>query len=30
VMMDDGVKEIGAGERVIVQDVSMLLDARTK
>ncbi|HSJ71759.1 MAG TPA: heterodisulfide reductase-related iron-sulfur binding cluster [Acidimicrobiia bacterium] len=30
VMMDDGVKEIGEGERVIVQDVSMLLDARTR
>ena len=29
VMLDDGVKEIGADERVIVQDISMLLDSRT-
>lgn len=30
VMMDDGVKEIGADENVIVQDVSMLLDKRVR
>jgi Fe-S oxidoreductase/nitrate reductase gamma subunit len=29
VMMDDGVKEIGAEESVIVQDIAMLLDKRT-
>ena len=29
VMMDDGVKEIGADETVIVQDIAMLLDERT-
>jgi transcriptional regulator of NAD metabolism len=29
-MMDDGVKEIGADESVIVQDISMLLDSRVK
>ena len=28
VMMDDGVKEIGADESVLVQDISMLLDSR--
>jgi Fe-S oxidoreductase/nitrate reductase gamma subunit len=30
VMMDDGVKEIGADESVLVQDISMLLDSRTR
>jgi Fe-S oxidoreductase/nitrate reductase gamma subunit len=30
VMMDDGVKEIGADENVIVQDVAMLLDRQTR
>jgi Fe-S oxidoreductase/nitrate reductase gamma subunit len=30
VMMDDGVKEIGADESVIVQDISMLLDSRVR
>jgi len=29
VMMDDGVKELGADESVIVQDIAMLLDRRT-
>jgi len=29
VMMDDGIKEIGADESVIVQDIAMLLDKRT-
>jgi len=28
-MMDDGVKELGADESVIVQDIAMLLDRRT-
>jgi Fe-S oxidoreductase/nitrate reductase gamma subunit len=28
VMMDDGVKEIGADDQVIVKDISMLLDSR--
>jgi transcriptional regulator of NAD metabolism len=27
-MMDDGVKEIGADDQVIVKDISMLLDSR--
>ncbi len=30
VMMDDGVKEIGADEQVVVRDLAMLLDERTK
>ncbi len=30
VMIDDGVKEIGADDQVIVQDVSILLDQRTR
>jgi Fe-S oxidoreductase/nitrate reductase gamma subunit len=29
IMMDDGVKEIGAGEQVLVKDISMLLADRT-
>jgi Fe-S oxidoreductase len=29
VMMDDGVKEVGADEAVIVQDIAMLLDRQT-
>lgn len=29
VMLDDGVKEIGADEQVVVQDLAMLLDERT-
>jgi hypothetical protein len=29
VMMDDGVKDLGAGESVIVKDIAMLLDERT-
>ncbi len=29
VMLDDGVKEIGADESVLVQDIAMLLDKRT-
>jgi Fe-S oxidoreductase len=29
VMMDDGVKDLGAEESVIVQDIAMLLDERT-
>ena len=30
VMMDDGIKEIGADENVVVQDISMLLDGRVR
>ncbi len=30
VMLDDGVKEIGVDEQVIVQDIAMLLDSRTR
>jgi Fe-S oxidoreductase len=30
VMLDDGVKEIGADEQVVVQDIAMLLDSRTR
>ncbi|MDJ0790548.1 MAG: heterodisulfide reductase-related iron-sulfur binding cluster [Acidimicrobiia bacterium] len=30
VMLDDGVKEIGADESVLVQDISMLLDSRVR
>ena len=30
VMLDDGVKEIGVDEQVIVQDIAMLLDKRTR
>jgi Fe-S oxidoreductase len=30
IMMDDGVKEIGAGETVVVRDLAMLLDERTR
>jgi Fe-S oxidoreductase/nitrate reductase gamma subunit len=30
VMIDDGVKEIGADDEVLVQDISMLLDSRTR
>ncbi len=30
VMLDDGVKEIGADEQVVVQDIAMLLDDRTR
>ena len=30
VMMDDGVKEIGVDDRVVVQDISMLLDSRIR
>ncbi|MEN8238397.1 MAG: heterodisulfide reductase-related iron-sulfur binding cluster [Actinomycetota bacterium] len=30
VMLDDGVKEIGVDEQVVVQDVAMLLDERTR
>jgi Fe-S oxidoreductase/nitrate reductase gamma subunit len=30
VMLDDGVKEIGADEQVIVQDIAMLLDQQTR
>jgi Fe-S oxidoreductase/nitrate reductase gamma subunit len=30
VMLDDGVKEIGSDEQVIVQDIAMLLDSRTR
>jgi Fe-S oxidoreductase len=29
VMMDDGVKDLGANESVIVKDIAMLLDERT-
>jgi len=29
VMMDDGIKEIGVDESVVVQDIAMLLDRRT-
>ena len=29
IMMDDGVKEIGADEQVIVQDIAMLLADRS-
>jgi len=29
VMMDDGIKEIGSDESIIVQDIAMLLDDRT-
>ncbi|MDK1018492.1 MAG: heterodisulfide reductase-related iron-sulfur binding cluster [Actinomycetota bacterium] len=29
VMLDDGVKELGSGDQVIVQDIAMLLDKRT-
>jgi Fe-S oxidoreductase/nitrate reductase gamma subunit len=30
VMMDDGVKEIGADDEILVQDISMLLDGRVR
>jgi Fe-S oxidoreductase len=30
VMLDDGVKEIGVDEQVIVQDIAMLLDQQTR
>lgn len=30
VMMDDGIKEIGADETVVVRDLAMLLDERTR
>lgn len=30
IMMDDGVKEIGADETVVVRDLAMLLDERTR
>jgi Fe-S oxidoreductase len=30
VMLDDGVKDLGADEQVVVQDLSMLLDSRIR